>query len=93
MAGFYGFFITIPDPGTDNPTRSRQTDFIGDNQVDSITALENPDVGMILCLADEGGFDFFAGSIRSVQDASMAVTAFTGQVIALFTVRLNLRIK
>jgi hypothetical protein len=37
---------------------------------------------MILCLADEGGFDFFAGSIRSVQDTSMAVTAFTGQVIA-----------
>jgi len=93
MAGFDGFFITIPDPGTNNSTRSRQTDFVRDNQIDGITPLENPDVGVILRLADEGGFDFFAGSIRSVQDTSMAMTAFTGQVIAFFTVGLNLRIK
>ena len=93
MAGFYGFFITVPDPGSDNPTRSRQTDFIGDNQIDGITALKNPYVWVILCLADEGGFDFFTGGIRRVQNASMAMTAFTGQVIALFTVGLNLRIK
>lgn len=93
MAGFDGFFITIPDPCADNPTRSRQTDFIGDNQVDGVATLKNPDIGVILCTADEGGFDFFAGSIRSVQDASMAVTAFTGQVIALFAVRLNLCIE
>ena len=93
MAGFDRFFITIPDPGPNNPTRSRQADFIRDNQVDGITALQNLDVGMILRLADKGGFDFFTGGIRSMQDAPMAMTAFTGQVITLFTVGLNLRIK
>jgi hypothetical protein len=36
--------------------------------------------------ADQRGFNLFTGGIRGVQDAAVAMTAFAGQVIALFTV-------
>lgn len=44
-------------------------------------------------LADQRGLHFFSGGIRCVQDAAVAMAAFARQVIALFTVGLNLRIE
>ena len=43
--------------------------------------------------ADQCGFNRFSCCISSVQNTAMAVPAFTGQMIALFTIRLNLSIK
>lgn len=93
MAGFDGFFITIPDPCANYPARARQADFIGDDQVHGVATFQHLNVGMILRLADQRGFNLFAGGISRMQDASMAMAAFAGQVITLFTIGLNLRIK
>lgn len=43
--------------------------------------------------ADQCGFDFFTGSVCGMQDTAVAMPAFAGQVVALFTVWLHLCIK
>ena len=93
LAGFHLLFIPIPHPCADNTARAGQANLIGNNQVDGVAALQHPNIRMAEGFADQRGFNRFSGCISSVQNTAVAVPAFTGQVIALFTIRLNMRIK
>jgi hypothetical protein len=86
LAGFHLLFITVPDPGAHHATRAGQANLIGNNQVNGIAAFKYPNIRMAQRLADQRGFNLFTGGIGGVQDAAVAVTAFAGQVVALFTV-------
>ncbi|SAE83637.1 Uncharacterised protein [Enterobacter cloacae] len=93
LTGFHLFSIPVPDPCAYHATRAGQANLVGDNQVNGITSLKNPNIRMAQRFTDQRGFHFFASRIRCVEDAAVAVAAFASQVVALFTVGLNLRIK
>ena len=92
-AGFHLLFISVPDPGAHHATRAGQANLVRDNQVNGIASLENPNIRMVQRFTDQRGFHFFSGGIRCVQDAAVAMAAFASQVVALFTVGLNLSIE
>ena len=93
LTGFNLLFITVPDPCTHHATRTRQANLVGNNQVNGITALKNPNIRMVKRFTHQRGLHLFTGGIRCVQDAAVAMAAFAREVVALFTVRLNLGIK
>ena len=92
-AGFYLFLITIPDPRADDPPGTRQTNLIGDNQVNRVATLQNGDIRMRQRFANQRRLNLFTGGIGGMQDPPMTMAAFAGQVVALFTVGLDLGIK
>ena len=93
LAGFHLLFIAVPHPGAHHATRARQANLVGDNQINGIASFKHPNIRMAQRLADQRGLHFFSGGIRCVQDAAVAMTAFARQMVALFTVGLNLRIE
>ena len=92
-AGLNLFFIPVPDPGANHTPCPRQADFIGNDQIDGVTPLQNTNIGVRKRLANQRRFHRFTGGIGSVEDTAMAMAAFTGQVVALFAVGLGLSIK
>ena len=92
-AGLNRFFITVPDPGSHNAPRSRQADFIGENQINGVAALQHPDIRVGQRLAHQGGLYGFPGRIGGVEDTAVTVPPFARQVIARFAVCLYLSIE
>ncbi|MNZ75803.1 hypothetical protein D3C78_942900 [compost metagenome] len=93
LAGFNCLFVAIPDPRTDNTPRTWQANFIGDNQIHRITAFQDLNIGVIARLTHQCSFDGFASGISGMKNTTMAMTAFSGEMVAFFTVRLDVSIK
>ncbi|MNO74037.1 hypothetical protein D3C76_650220 [compost metagenome] len=75
--------VAVPDIGAEHPV-ARQVQLAGGDEVDRVEALHQADVGVGADLIDQGELHRLAGGVRRVEDAAMAVTPFSGQVIVGF---------
>ena len=60
--------------------------FVGSDQIDSQAVFNKADIGAAFYLSHQGSFDFLSSGICSMNDASMRMTAFTGEMIARISI-------
>ncbi|CSP53198.1 Uncharacterised protein [Shigella sonnei] len=93
MAGFHRFFISVPYPRAYNPSRARQANFVRDNQINCVAALQHTNIRMVLRLAHQRGLYFSTGGVGGMKNTTVTMSTFTGQMVAFFAIRLNVGIK
>ena len=93
VAGFHRFFITVPYPRANNPSRARQANFVRNNQINRVAALQHANIRMVQRLAHQRGFYFSTGGVGGMKNTTVTMSTFTGQMVTFFAIRLNVGIK